>query len=98
MAIKSKNKLSDRIVEPEVPVVVDSVQPYNYREIKIQSLIDSKLVYEGRSSGKLYEWQRAGDIIAVLEEDVPELLSKRIGQRSCCGEGLLGNKVFEEMK
>lgn len=94
--IKSKN--SNSIVEPEVPVVVESIQPYNYKEIKIQSLIDSKLIYTGRVSGKLYEWQRAGDIIAVLEEDVPELLSKRIGQRSCCGEGLLGNQVFEEMK
>ena len=91
--IKSKNVDS---IEKEA-VVEKVVEPYNsYR--KIQSLIDSKLVYEGRSSGKLYEWQRAGDIIAVREEDVPELLSKRIGERSCCGEGLLGSKVFEEMK
>jgi len=65
--------------------------------VKIQSLIDSRLVYTGRISGELYEWQRAGDIIAVKEEDVPELLSKRIGERSCCGEGLLGNRIFEEI-
>ncbi len=96
MAIKSKTKHVDSVVEKDV-VVEKVVEPYNsYR--KIQSLIDSKLIYVGRESGELYEWQRAGDIIAVREEDVPELLSKRVGERSCCGEGLLGNKVFEEMK
>ena len=82
-------------VEKDI-VVEEAVEPYNsYR--KIQSQIDSKLVYTGRVSGELYEWQRAGDIIAVRDEDVPELLSKRIGERTCCGEGLLGNKVFVEI-
>ena len=94
MAIKPKSKHIDSIKEK---VVVEKVvEPYNsYR--KIQSLIDSKLIYTGQISGEQYEWQRAGDIIVVKEEDVPELLSKRIGERTCCGEGLLGNKVFEEI-
>ena len=96
MAIKPKSRHAS-ILEKEV-VVEKVVEPYNsYR--KIQSLIDSRLIYTGQISGEQYEWQRAGDIIAVREEDAPELLSKRIGQRACCGsEQLLGNKVFEEMK
>ena len=97
MAIKPKSRHPSSIT-PEVPVVVDSIQPYNYKEIKIQSLIDSRLIYTGQVSGKQYEWLKAGDIISVQVEDAPELLSKRIGQRACCSEGLLGNKVFEEVK
>jgi hypothetical protein len=71
-------------------------QAYNYR--RIQSLYDARLSYIGKVSGRQYDWSGAGVVVEVLEDDVPELLSKRIGQRSCCGEGLLGNKVFEEVK
>ena len=31
--------------------------------VKIQSLIDSKLIYRGQISGQLYEWQRAGGAV-----------------------------------
>jgi hypothetical protein len=72
-------------------------QLYNYYMRKIQSQIDSHLVYTGRVSGKQYEWKRAGDVLMVDEHDAPELLAKRIGERSCCGEGLLGNQVFIEI-
>lgn len=65
--------------------------------VKVQSLIDAHLQYTGRESGESYEWLRAGDIQNVDERDVPELLSKRIGERSCCGEGGLGNLVFQEI-
>jgi len=82
----------------EILVADEIVGSYNYKEVKIQSLIDSRLLYTGQTSGKQYEWSRGGDVILVDERDVPEMLSKRIGQRSCCGEGLLGNKVFEIYK
>lgn len=83
---------------PNVKDVVEKVgeESYNYR--RIRSLYDSRLEYTGRVSGELYVWSKAGDEVSVLQDDVPELLSKRIGQRSCCGEGLLGNLVFEEAK
>jgi len=61
---------------------------------KIQSQIDSRLLYTGKVSGQNYEWDKAGNIQDVQEEDVEELLAKRIGVRSCCGAGA-GNKVFE---
>jgi hypothetical protein len=64
---------------------------------QIQAIIDSRLLYVGKATGRQYEWTKAGDIISVDENDAPELLAKRIGERSCCGEGLLGNKVFEEV-
>lgn len=61
--------------------------------INITSLIDSHLTYVGRISGKQYEWARSGDIVRVLKEDVPELLEKRLGKKTCCGEGY--NKIFQ---
>lgn len=75
--------------------VVSDNESYNYR--RIQSLYDAHLSYTGKVSGRQYEWSRAGVVVEVLQDDVPELLSKRIGQRSCCGEGLLGNLVFQEV-
>ena len=76
-------------------VVKDGEQHYNYREIRVQSLLDSRLIYTGKVSGRQYVWDRAGDTVLVLEEDASELLSKRIGKRTCCGEGLKGNQVFQ---
>lgn len=73
-------------------------QPYNYRELKIQSLLDARLEYFGKVSLRQYTWSKAGDIRNVDERDVPELLSKRIGVRSCCGEGGLGNLVFQKLE
>lgn len=70
-------------------------QTYN-NSVKIQSIIDAHLSYTGRVSGKLYQWQRAGDIVEVLEEDVSELLQKRLGKRLCCGQGNDGNQIFQE--
>lgn len=66
------------------------------KEIGVQSLYDSRLIYRGDVSGKEYEWKKAGDIVMVLAEDVPSLLDKRIGKGSCCGAvNQNGNKVFE---
>ncbi len=67
-----------------------------YKEIQL--LIDSRLLYTGQISGEQYVWQRAGDVILVDERDVPELLSKRLGGRLCCGENISdGNRIFQEM-
>ena len=65
-------------------------------ELGVQSFYDSRLRYVGVSSGKEYEWAKAGDIVMVLTEDIPALLEKRIGSRSCCGAvNQNGNKVFD---
>lgn len=65
------------------------------KELAVVSLYDSRLIYRGDVSGKRYEWGRAGAVVMVLSEDVPPLLEKRIGNRSCCGARQGGNKVFE---
>ena len=98
MAIKPKSRHTSSLTTTEVPVVVEKVQPYNYKEIKIQSLIDSHFIYVGKITEKNYEWRGAGDVVFVDEQDAPDLLSKRIGERSCCGDGLKGNKVFEQVE
>ena len=79
--------------------VANNLQPTKISTtVALQSLFPAHLKYRGLS-GKEYEWQKAGDVVHVSEEDVPYLLSKRIGRGSCCGvrnEG--GNVVFQIYK
>jgi hypothetical protein len=66
------------------------------KTVAIQSLFPAHLKFIGLS-GQGYEWQKTGDIVYVNEEDAPNLLSKRIGNRGCCGvvrEG--GNVLFQK--
>ncbi len=77
--------------ETEPTITINEV-----KVVKVQSLIDSHLYYTGRESGKLYEWGKAGAIVEVDEQDVPELLSKRLGKKMCCGTG--NNQIFQLAK
>lgn len=63
------------------------------KKVKVQSLIDAHLYYTGQISGELYEWSMAGTVVEVDERDVPELLTKRLGKKMCCGSGT--NLVFQ---
>jgi len=74
-----------RVVEETTPTVTINK--------RIQSLIDSHLVYNGQVSGRHYEWMRAGAIVDVDEQDVPELLGKQMN-KSCCGQG---NKLIFQL-
>lgn len=77
--------------------VADSSQPTKI--VLIQSLYPAVLKYSGRVSGKQYLWDGAGAIVAVNNEDVPFLLSKRIGRGSCCGvRNEEGNVLFQLYK
>jgi len=60
----------------------------------IQSLFPAHLKYVGAVSGKVYEWERAGNIVSVDNDDVPALLAKRVGAKGCCGGNRGGNKVL----
>lgn len=81
--------------KPKVFTVVETVPTVTInKEILVQSLIEAHLTYTGRSSGKQYEWQNAGNTVSVLEEDIPELLEKRLGGNPCCGNPV-GNKIFQ---
>lgn len=88
-----RNTNSDELVEKEVVAPV-SKPTYNYSVRQVQSLVDARIIYNGAVTGKRYEWARAGAIVPVDERDVPELLAKRLGGRSCCGPQD-GNKIFE---
>ena len=73
--------------------VVKYPAPVTIKETKIRSRIEARLQYTGKVSGRLYEWSRAGSVISVQDDDVPELLSKRLGKKSCCGNS--ENQIFE---
>ncbi len=82
---QGESKFQPKVVEKPAEVII--------KVVKIESLIDSHFVYTGRISGKSYEWPKAGSTTEVLEEDVPELLEKRLGGKSCCGNS--DNKIFQ---
>lgn len=80
---------------PLKKVTVEEIQPKSIiNTVGIQSLIDAHLIYDGQVSGRHYEWGRAGAIVNVDESDVPDLLSKRLGTKSCCGQQDT-NKIFQ---
>jgi hypothetical protein len=62
-------------------------------KINVQSLIDGSIIYSGRESGKQYRWEKAGAIVEVDEQDVPDLLKRRLGKKTCCGGGT--NLIFQ---
>lgn len=73
----------------------ETPQETKINRVAIRASFPSRLKYSGAVSGEEYEWTGAGDIVMVLEEDVPTLLEKRIGERGCCGAVQQSNKVFE---
>lgn len=81
---ETKNQV--KVAETLPPVTIN-------KTTKIESLLEAHLEYAGRESGKLYSWHKAGDIVLVDEADVPELLSKRLGKKTCCGNG--ENRIFQ---
>lgn len=62
---------------------------------RLQSVFSAHLKLTGQTSGKLYEWAKAGDIVDVFVEDVDGLLQKRIGNSSCCGGSQGGNLLLK---
>ena len=84
--VKENNTAIDLVLGIEREVVVEQVTatPYNSPSVKLQLNIDAHASYDGRISGKHYEWARAGSIVAVDSLDAPYLLEKRIKSQSCC--------------
>ena len=65
------------------------------KTIKLQSRYDARLRYEGQVTGKLYTWNKAGDVVEVDSLDSEYLLAKRVGAKPCCGNSRGGNPIFE---
>lgn len=62
----------------------------------IRSIYDATMRRAGGVSREQYVWQKIGDTVLVLNEDVEYLLALRLGGVSCCGGmGQDGNKIFE---
>lgn len=81
--------------ESDENVVVEEISSeVTIKLIKVQSLIDGRILYDGQVTGKHYEWAKGGAIVDVDEQDVPELLAKRLGGQTCCGSKG-GNVIFE---
>lgn len=91
MESRNPNRHSN-VIKPRVAPVENA--EYNYVRKSIRSMIDARIVYDGAVTGEHYEWSRAGAVVSVDARDVPELLAKRLGSRSCCGTSD-GNQIFE---
>lgn len=77
------------------PVVEKVAEPDTIKAIvKLQNQLDAKVSYDGRYSGKHYEWAKAGSVVPVDAQDAPELLEKQINTNSCCNGSSTGQSVF----
>ena len=63
--------------------------------VAVRLVYPARVRYPGHVSGQQYIWEKIGDVVPVLPEDVPYLLEKRLGGKACCGAGGDGNKMFE---
>lgn len=61
--------------------------PYTIEEqsVVVVSKFPATLKLVGAVSGKQYEWKNAGARVVVDARDVPNLLTKRVGNSVCCG-------------
>lgn len=80
------SKLNDDTVSSDTLDIPTSV-PYTIEEQSVQVVckFPATLKLVGKVSGKQYEWANAGAIVAVDKEDVPDILTKKMGQSVCCG-------------
>lgn len=76
-------------------VVEEQPKPLYNSTVKLQSMMDAHLSYDGLVTGKHYEWVRAGSVVAVDADDAPALLEKRIVAQSCCNGS--NNAVFQKV-
>lgn len=93
MAKRDSHPITDELEEKET-VVSRRVATYNYFVKQVRSRVQARVIYNGNVTGNRYEWPVAGSIVAVDERDVPELLAKKLGGRSCCGPQD-ANTIFE---
>ena len=75
-------------------VISDNLQYTQSEQKRVQSIFPARLIYVGQISGKQYIWDKAGDVVDVNIEDVDDLLSKKLGEGSCCGSSQKGNPLF----
>jgi len=87
----------DETEEEPVLEETDNV-PYNDR-VKLRLIIGVKsFSTDGPVTGEHYKWLGAGSVLEVDERDVAGLISKRLGNKVCCGGDENSNRIFEIVK
>lgn len=86
-----------RIADGEKDVVAATAKAsYNKSDkVLLRSLISAHIKYEGPISGIMFEWPRAGSVVAVPRSDAEILVQKRLGGKTCCGSDGTRNRIFE---
>jgi hypothetical protein len=77
--------------------IVAQEAPSDYNTIKLVNKIGARVKMVGAITVNQYEWPKSGAVVEVDERDVPDLLTKRLGDKLCCGSTNM-NYVFEIMK
>lgn len=101
-----QNRIFGNSVEPvedEVELEGDGVEitaPAYYTKVVhgtvfVRSKFPARIRETGSVSGLQYEWPKAGDVVEVDERDVDFLLTRRVGNKGCCGGATFDNHLFE---
>lgn len=95
MAKRGSNKITGESGVNGGLVIQPETNYNNIEQIRVTNKFPARLMYKGQVTGQLYIWEQAGAIVDVDARDLPELLSKKIGETSCCGSSQRGNSLFE---
>jgi hypothetical protein len=97
--VKSSTNYSPSNLVEEVSVDSGSNRPYNYESelVTLRSLFDGRLTHTGQVTGKQYNWDKAGSLVEVSEDDALYLLELRMGKQPCCGSLRDGSALFEQV-
>lgn len=84
--------IDDLALDNELGIENIEQTTYNF----IRSRIDAHVTVIGKPSGNTYIFPKAGSIVEVAAADIPFMLAKRLGGKSCCGgDSPEGNVMFE---
>lgn len=95
-----QGNLEDYTVSTDTPdASLDIQAPITYNNSEQRTAVvciyPATVVRDGQITGEHYVWNGAGSVVSVRTEDVPELLSLRLGATGCCGATAGGNQLFQ---
>jgi hypothetical protein len=90
---KYRKPISDNqlINDGLVPAIEEQ---YNTKRVFVVSCTPAHSRIRGQVTGELYEWTQAGQEVSVDEQDLPQLLERKLGG-SCCGSSARPVKLFK---
>lgn len=96
MGKRSSTSLSSVVSTP-----LDKLETPTYNKVEQSVAVVCKFpahVYViGQATGQRYDWAYAGSVVNVDIADLEQVLSKKVGERSCCGASGNGNVIFEKV-